>query len=41
VSNPVRARTYTTSELKWLLPGAGFSAVEVRPAPNIVTICTC
>jgi SAM-dependent methyltransferase len=40
VTNPARARMYTTTELECLLPCAGFSAVEVRPAPNIVTICT-
>ena len=40
VANPARARMYTASELECLLPCAGFSAVEVRPEPNIVTICT-
>lgn len=40
VANSARARMYTASELECLLPCAGFSAVEVRPEPNIVTICT-
>lgn len=39
-ANPSRARMYTTTELERLLPAAGFSAVEVREAPDIVTVCT-
>jgi SAM-dependent methyltransferase len=39
-ANPSRARMYTTVELERLLPAAGFSEVEVREGPDIVTICT-
>jgi 2-polyprenyl-3-methyl-5-hydroxy-6-metoxy-1,4-benzoquinol methylase len=39
-TNPARARIYTTTELERLLPAAGFSSVEVRDEPNIVTLCT-
>jgi ubiquinone/menaquinone biosynthesis C-methylase UbiE len=39
-TNPARARIYTTTELQRLLPAAGFSSVEVRDEPNIVTVCT-
>lgn len=40
VADRARARMYTTTELAVLLPRAGFSAVEVHDAPNIVTVCT-
>ncbi len=39
-ANPSRARMYTTAELERLLPAAGFSAVEIRDEPDIVTVCT-
>ncbi len=38
-TNNYRARLYTTHELELLLPRAGFSSVEIRDEPNIVTIC--